>query len=78
MAEDADKHNAGEKRPAEDGHRDGSLPEAKLPASYEGETMSVQLPDTVVLTVTGNLEAEAGGAPIVGQDCVIIVDKKKK
>jgi len=33
--------------------------------------------ETIPLTLTGNLNASAGNTPIMGQDCIWILDKIK-
>lgn len=64
MADDADKRSAGEQRPKDE--RDGSLPEAKLPAGYEGETMTRRRAFSVVAQGVGGLAGAAIALPALG------------
>ncbi len=76
MAEDADKHNAGGQRAAEDEHADGLLPEAKLPASFEGETMSRRRAFSVAAQGVGGLAGAAIVLPALGFALAPVFDEQ--
>ena len=66
MAEYADKQDAGEQGPAEDEHDESALPEAELPAAFEGETMNRRRAFSVAAQGVGGVAGAAIVLPALG------------
>ena len=76
MAEDGDKQNAGEQRPAEDELAHGRLPEAKLPAGYKGETVTRRRAFSVAAQGVGGLAGAAIALPAIGFALAPVFEKE--
>jgi Rieske Fe-S protein len=76
LAEDADKHDAGEQRPAEGEQPNGALPEAKPAAYFEGESMTRRRAFSVAAQGVGGVAGAAIMLPALGFALAPVFDEQ--